>query len=66
MSLYLCSDGDALRLLLRDRAEPLTWLTAEPTFATRAENSWPRICGLVAPVKTCGSIGVTIGPAMYS
>ena len=30
MSLYLCSDGDALRLLLRDRAEPLTWLTAEP------------------------------------
>ncbi|MCB0060089.1 MAG: hypothetical protein KDE45_23785, partial [Caldilineaceae bacterium] len=30
MSLYLCSDGDALRLLLRDHAEPLTWLAAEP------------------------------------
>lgn len=30
MSLYLCSDGDALRLLLRDHAGPLTWLTAEP------------------------------------
>ncbi len=29
MSLYLCSDGDALRLLLRDHAWPLTWLTGE-------------------------------------
>ena len=30
MSLFLCSNGEALRLLLRDRTEPLTWLTAEP------------------------------------
>lgn len=29
MSLYLCSDGDALRLLLRDHAWQLTWLTGE-------------------------------------
>ncbi len=29
MSLFLCSDGDALRLFLRNRAEPHTWLSVD-------------------------------------
>ena len=33
---------------------------------TSPANSWPRICGFVAPVSGCGSTAVTIGPATYS
>ena len=44
------------------RSPTLTSATSDPASTTRAENSWPSVCGSVAPVRGCGRTGVTIGP----
>ena len=56
----------AIAGMMATRSPTLTSATSDPASTTRAENSWPRVCGSVAPVSGCGRTGVTIGPTRYS
>ena len=46
--------------MIATRSPFRTDVTSGPVATTSPENSWPRICGFVAPVSGCGSTGVTI------